>query len=185
MPNAMTIYGFQHLTHNLNADVHGALSYWDTFFTELKNLAGLLCHPGRRAHLVVSCVRGSSQAVHEHRFKSFDGNLYEKRWRLLPGVGAQILGVLRDLCVQVALASCFHSRALIGPCPFKACGGRLFSDRSSRFCGSDATPCSQVCFEFSPGSAASSSDIEIMFPGCQIQQWCGCRREQSRRRPPL
>eukprot|EP00969_Alexandrium_andersonii_P143105 6326280-Alexandrium_andersonii.AAC.1 len=36
MPRALQIYGLQHLTNNLVSDMHTSLSYWQTFWSQLK-----------------------------------------------------------------------------------------------------------------------------------------------------
>jgi hypothetical protein len=36
MPNALPIYGLQHMTMNISKDVHTKLKYWPTFFKHLK-----------------------------------------------------------------------------------------------------------------------------------------------------
>ena len=83
LPTAIPIYGLQHLTNNLNTDVHISLSYWATFYSQLKNVSGLLNHAGRRRRYVATCIRGSRFENEEHKFKRWSATLYEKRWRCI------------------------------------------------------------------------------------------------------
>ncbi|CAK0848404.1 unnamed protein product [Prorocentrum cordatum] len=84
MPEALTIYGFQHLTNNLNSDVHTSLPGWGEFYQQLKNLAALMCNRGRRLHFIATCLIGSPWEYAEADFEKFSADLYEHRWRVVP-----------------------------------------------------------------------------------------------------
>lgn len=75
------MYGLQHLTNNLNEDIHKSLAYFEKFWSQLKNFEALLFHRERRRRLVVSCIIGSARADEEHKLCHFSCQLYEKRWK--------------------------------------------------------------------------------------------------------
>ena len=74
MENAIPIYGMQHLCDNINHDVHMQLTYWTTFFGQLKNIYGLLSQGGRRQRFQWTCMLNMGQA----------SSRYERKVRLRP-----------------------------------------------------------------------------------------------------
>ena len=80
LPYAMTFPGLQHLMSNLCADVHVSLSYWDTFWKQLKNVEPLLTVEERRMRFVATCMRGTSLEFRERMFRTWAHDLYEARW---------------------------------------------------------------------------------------------------------
>jgi hypothetical protein len=80
-PEALPIYGLQHAINNINVDVRTCLSYWDSFWDQLKNFEGLLNVGERRRRFVWTCVKGSPLADQSHKLNKWSAELYEKRWR--------------------------------------------------------------------------------------------------------
>lgn len=81
MNNAVPIYGLQHASSNINCDVHTSLSYWDSFWTQLKNIEALLLMGERRRRFLWTCVRGTPRENQSHSLKYWSCDLYENRWR--------------------------------------------------------------------------------------------------------
>ena len=80
-PNMISIYGLQHLTDNMNQDIHKGLTHWDAFYADLQNLEALLLRRQRRRRFVFTCLYGTPLAAHAWKFDHFSAGLYEKRWR--------------------------------------------------------------------------------------------------------
>ena len=91
LPSALSIYGLQHTTNNLNEDIHKALVHWPKFWEQLKNIEGLLLSRGRRRRFTISCVLPSPMAHVASRFDKWSVGLYEKRWKC-------VLAFLKRLC---------------------------------------------------------------------------------------
>ena len=83
MPNALPIYGLQHMTMNISKDVHTKLKYWPTFFKHLKNFSALLngLQGDRRRRFIWTCLQGPHlQAQAERKLIKWSATLYEARW---------------------------------------------------------------------------------------------------------
>ena len=85
------VYGFQHLTNNLEEDVHLHLVHWNAFWLELKNFEALLLSRDRRKRFLNTCVIGSSQQHLGHMLNKWSQTLYEKRWKC-------VVAFLKHLC---------------------------------------------------------------------------------------
>ena len=81
MPNALPIYGLQHMTMNISKDVHTKLKYWPTFFKHLKNFGALLSglQGDRRRRFIWTCLRGTAHQASK-RLDKWSATLYEARW---------------------------------------------------------------------------------------------------------
>ena len=80
LPRAIPVPGALHLMHNMNAELHHALEFFEQFWHGLKQLELLLSHRGRRERLLETCIRGSPLECQRHLFERGCGSLYEKRW---------------------------------------------------------------------------------------------------------
>ena len=54
--HCIPIPGCMHILHNLNANVHGSLPYWDEFWEVLKLCSKLLSERGRRERFINECL---------------------------------------------------------------------------------------------------------------------------------
>ena len=80
MPRALYVPGMLHVLHNLCWDVTESMSYWGTFWSQLKNAAALLAHPDMLRRLAATCIMGSRQEHARELFSKACPELYEKRW---------------------------------------------------------------------------------------------------------
>ena len=80
MQNALPVYGLQHCTDDINADMQKILQYWPTFWNQLKNAESFLMFPERRKRFISSCMEGTPYIRYERHIEKFSASLYEKRW---------------------------------------------------------------------------------------------------------
>ena len=82
MPNCLIIPGCLHIFHNLSADVHHKMEWWDPFWEQLKDVACLLAERHLRERFINYCLRGTASAQYEPDFHATGvSKLYEKRWQ--------------------------------------------------------------------------------------------------------
>ena len=68
LPRAIPVPGALHLMHNMNAELHNALEFFEPFWHGLKQLELLLSHRGRRERLLETCIMGSPLECQRHLF---------------------------------------------------------------------------------------------------------------------
>ncbi|CAE7694010.1 unnamed protein product [Symbiodinium sp. KB8] len=82
MPNCLIIPGCLHIFHNLSADVHHKMEWWNPFWEQLKDVACLLAERHLRERFINFCLRGTASAQYEPDFHATGvSKLYEKRWQ--------------------------------------------------------------------------------------------------------
>eukprot|EP00969_Alexandrium_andersonii_P225398 9954747-Alexandrium_andersonii.AAC.1 len=85
MERCIPIPGMLHITRNVAKSVTAHMPNWDSFYSQLKNIAGLLSVPDRCRLVFDACIRGTRYAAIEKVFLQGTPKLYEARW-----------GVVRD-----------------------------------------------------------------------------------------
>ena len=80
MPNAITIPGVLHMTHNLAKDLQGALVHWQDHYKRLKQLEKLL-RTHRRERLFAKVLLPADVGdIVLAQFRHIEATLYEERW---------------------------------------------------------------------------------------------------------
>ena len=81
MERALIVPGMLHICHNLLADVDTALTGWEQFWQEAKNIAALLNSRQRRDRLLATCFHGSYRYASVAKLiADWSLSLHEERW---------------------------------------------------------------------------------------------------------
>ncbi len=84
MPNAIPIPGVLHTMHNLARDIDEKMSWWPTFFPQLKNLSHFLESRMSRECFIAACLRLSPYSSNEPLWRKLEEashpSLHEARW---------------------------------------------------------------------------------------------------------
>ena len=161
MPQALIIPGPLHALHNLAADLHSRLSWWDKFWDHLKSLEALVALQHNRERFVATCLLGTPQASKVTEFVAFSARLYEKRW------GA-VVTFLRDLnpLLQCLVETWSQQRFLLG----RGCMAALDGDDSKSLASDVSAALDSVMFRdyfaFSLGLHRVLDGLEAWIEGC-------------------
>lgn len=85
------------MLNNLTHDIHTSLQHWDGSFTQLQVMESILWVRERRQRFIRTCLRGTPAACNEQMFTTFEGSLYEARWRDVAGFLHELSPLLRTM----------------------------------------------------------------------------------------
>jgi hypothetical protein len=96
--HSLFLAGMLHIVHNLTEGMSGALTYFDTFVAQLKQVTRLLSKPWSKSRFLQTCGGGAVGAAFQGEFASFNSLVYEKRWGTVLAAVAALIPLREALC---------------------------------------------------------------------------------------